>query len=528
MTRTSLLLLLAAAAPAVAQAQAAAPAKAAKAAKPNAALVRAAATITEADVARRIGIIAHDSMGGRDTPSRGLDLTASYLASEYKRIGLEPAGDSGTYFQRYAITRRKLDPAASTLTVTTPNGSVTTKLSEGARYYLGAVPSQPVEGEVVMLGGAIDPTKADQLPIRGKIAFYVGDYATAEAAGRSNQVLRALRAAEPKAVVLVSNRSAEQFAVVQKNQARERSVLGDAPAAGLVAIEVRDSVLQALAASHDVSFAEVRASTQPIVDPAAQATARIALVDQVVDRKTAPNVVAVLRGTDPALRNEYVVFSAHMDHDGTAGEGSSCTAQGADSICNGADDDASGTVALVELAEAYAQKGARPKRSMVFLNVSGEEKGLWGSEYFSEHPTLPLKDIVANINADMIGRNWKDTIVVIGKEHSDLGATLNRVNAAHPELGMTAIDDIWPQERFYFRSDHYNFARKGVPILFFFNGVHADYHRPSDSPDKIDAEKESRIVRLMFYLGHEIGSTQARPQWNPESYKEIVEGAGGR
>ena len=155
--------------------------------------------------------------------------------------------------------------------------------------------------------------------------------------------------------------------------------------------------------------------------------------------------------------------------------------------------------------------------------MSGEEKGLWGSRYFSEHPAVPLKDVVADINIDMVGRNWPDTIVAIGKEHSDLGATLNRVNAEHPELGMTAIDDRWPEERFYFRSDHYNFARKGVPILFFFNGVHPDYHQPSDSPDKINAEKEARIVRLIFYLGEEIASAPERPKWNPESYKEIVE-----
>jgi len=124
----------------------------------------------------------------------------------------------------------------------------------------------------------------------------------------------------------------------------------------------------------------------------------------------------------------------------------------------------------------------------------------------------------------MVGRNWKDTIVVIGKEHSNLGATLNRVARAHPELRMTPIDDIWPQERFYFRSDHYNFARKGIPILFFFNGTHADYHQVGDSPDKIDAEKEARIVKLLFYLGLDVANAAERPKWNPESYKQIVAG----
>jgi Zn-dependent M28 family amino/carboxypeptidase len=165
---------------------------------------------------------------------------------------------------------------------------------------------------------------------------------------------------------------------------------------------------------------------------------------------------------------------------------------------------------------------------VLFITVSGEEKGLWGSRYFADHPTVPAASMVADINIDMIGRNWKDTIVAIGKEHSDLGTTLNRVNQAHPELRMTAIDDRWPQENFYSRSDHYNFARKGVPVLFFFNGVHEDYHKPSDSPDKIDGEKESRILQLLFYLGQEVANAAQRPRWKPESYRQIVEGGGSR
>ena len=179
---------------------------------------------------------------------------------------------------------------------------------------------------------------------------------------------------------------------------------------------------------------------------------------------------------------------------------------------------------VVEAAEAFAALNPRPKRSIIFLTVSGEEKGLFGSEYFAQNPPVPVEQIVANLNADMVGRNWRDTIVVIGKEHSDLGATLNRVNQEHPELNMTAIDDLWPQQRFYFRSDHYNFARAGVPILFFFNGTHDDYHRPSDEPDKIDAEKESRIVKLMFYLGLEVANAADKPAWNPKSYQRIVQG----
>ena len=239
----------------------------------------------------------------------------------------------------------------------------------------------------------------------------------------------------------------------------------------------------------------------------------------VLDTRTAPNVVGILEGSDPVLKEEYVVFSAHMDHIGIGPP----DAQG-DSINNGADDDASGTTAVLEIAEAFASLPTKPKRSTIFLLVSGEEKGLWGSAYFTDHPPVPTDRMVADLNIDMVGRNWPDTIVAIGMEHSDLGETLGLVNEAHPELGMTAIDDIWPQERFYFRSDHYNFARKGVPILFFFNGTHEDYHGRNDEVDRIDAEKAVRISQLIFYLGNELANRPERPRWNPESRRQIVTG----
>jgi Zn-dependent M28 family amino/carboxypeptidase len=291
--------------------------------------------------------------------------------------------------------------------------------------------------------------------------------------------------------------------------------------------------VEGIATPQDVpAFVEIRDATAAAVfgiDPAALAGATIRsarrlegftlsvdLAERVESRVTAPNVIGILEGSDPRLKNEYIVLSAHMDHVGVG------RPVNGDSIYNGADDDASGTIAVVEAAEAFAVLRPRPKRSIVFMTVSGEEKGLWGSAYFAEHPTVPLSGIVANLNLDMVGRNWTDTIAVIGKQHSDLGATLNRVAAAHPELRMTPIDDIWPQENFYYRSDHYNFARKGVPILFFFNGTHADYHQPSDHVDKIDAEKEARIVKLVFYLGLEIANAADRPKWDPESYQRIV------
>jgi hypothetical protein len=311
-------------------------------------------TITETLIRRHVNVIADDSMLGRNTPSRGLDLTAAYIAAQFKRLGLKPGGDSGSFIQRYP---------------------------------LGIAP----------IGGG--------------------------------------------------------------NGGSPPATLG-------------------------------------------------------FDPVSAPNSVGILRGTDPVLRDEYIVISAHMDHVGVNG------ASVKDSIWNGADDDASGTSGVLALAEALAQ--APPRRSIIFLTVSGEEHGLWGSSWFTTHPPVPIDRIVANLNIDMIGRNWKDSIVVIGLEHSDLGGTLATVNAAHPELGITAMRDPWPQENFFGRSDHYNFARRGIPALFFFNGVHADYHQPSDSPDKIDAEKASRVVRLIYHVTVAIANSTARPKWNPESYKKIV------
>jgi len=283
-------------------------------------------------------------------------------------------------------------------------------------------------------------------------------------------------------------------------------------------LTIRLSSLARLVEAHGAELATLRAraAAGAVVQSLAglDITLSINLREQMI---SAPNVVAILDGSDPELKDEYVVFSGHMDHVGMG----SPDANG-DSIFNGADDDASGTIAVVEIAEAMVALPSPPKRSMVFLLVSGEEKGLWGSEWFADNPTVPIEQLVANLNTDMVGRNWPDTIVAIGKEHSDLGQTLNRVNGDHPELRMTAIDDIWPDERFYFRSDHYNFARKGVPILFFFNGTHEDYHGRDDEPDRIDAEKAARIARLVFYLGVDIGNAPERPKWNPESYARIV------
>ena len=479
-------------------------------------LAHAAAGITPADVARRVGIIADDSMMGRDTPSRGLELTAKYVADQFKRFGLTPGGDAGGWFQRYPITRRRLDLSSSRVVFEAGAAVDSAPLTRSARVVSGPAPDKPVSGTTVLVGGALTPEAVGGFALRDKVVLYPLDFSN-PIGENSTRVIRAIRLSGGRAVVLLSNLDSASFAARLPRTAPERAGAEvERPVPPVVEVDER-AVTRTLRAA-GVDLAGVRSATQPVYRDVPGLTIRVQLADSVLSSATAPNTVGILEGSDPKLRSEYLVFSAHMDHIGiTPGQ--------RDSINNGADDDGSGTVGVVELAEAFSRAGARPRRSLVFLTVSGEEKGLWGSRYFTEHPPVPLDRVVADLNIDMIGRNWPDTIVAIGKEHSDLGTTLDRVNAAHRDLGMTAIDDQWPDERFYFRSDHYNFARKGVPILFFFNGVHADYHRVTDSPDKIDSEKESRILKLLFYLGQEIANAPTRPEWKPDSYREIVEDA---
>ncbi|MFL5401690.1 MAG: M20/M25/M40 family metallo-hydrolase [Gemmatimonadales bacterium] len=476
-------------------------------------LSRAGATITAGDVARRIGIIADDSMMGRDTPSRGLELTSQYVADQFRSFGLRPGGEHNKWFQRYPITRRRLDLNRSRVVFAAAGREDTARFSTSARYEGGIVPESSVSGKAMVVGGAQTAETAGRLDVRGKVVLYVPpDRPESETA---QQVLRVLFLAGPKALVILKVADSGGFAASIPKPAPERTVIGTGSGRP-VALQVREEAVGNALSAARVDLSSVHAAREPVVRDLPGLTISVEMKDSVTSSLTAPNTVGILEGTDPRLKNEYIVYSAHMDHIGISpGQ--------PDSINNGADDDASGTVGVMELAEAFSRPGARPKRSIIFLTVSGEEKGLWGSKYFSEHPAVPIEQIVADINIDMIGRNWPDTIVAIGKEQSDLGATLNRVNAAHPELGMTAIDDRWPEERFYFRSDHYNFARKGVPILFFFNGVHQDYHQVTDSPEKINSDKEARILRLLFYLGQDIANAPQRPQWKPESYKEIVE-----
>ncbi len=486
--------------------------------QPSAAVRRAAETISVDYLRQGVYTIAHDSMLGRDTPSRGLDLTAAYIASEFRKAGLRPGGPNGSWEQRYPLFLSTTVAGQSRLEFTMMGGPTLSFsfASDVLRRFGGATPA--TTGTVVLVAGPADTVALAGAPMRGKIVVWAAEMPTGAYPAGAQAAIRALSRSGAAALVLVSNRADQapfaRSVAAQSRPSVSRDSATTAPG-GLLVLEVPEAAITAQFAEAGAQLAAARQSPAFLAQEMPEWTGTVEL-RRVVTRTSAPNTVGILEGTDPLLKNEYVVFSAHMDHVGSGGTP-------ADSIFNGADDDASGTIGIVALARAFAQPGARPKRSMIFVTVSGEEKGLWGSAYFAANPPVPVGQMVANINMDMIGRNWTDTVVVIGKEHSDLGQTLNAVTSAHPELGMATIDDIWPEQNFYGRSDHFNFARKGVPILFFFNGTHADYHRVSDSPDKIDYEKMSRIARLGFFLGTEIANRAARPKWVQESYDRYVE-----
>ncbi|MFM7106833.1 MAG: M28 family peptidase, partial [Flavobacteriales bacterium] len=227
-----------------------------------------------------------------------------------------------------------------------------------------------------------------------------------------------------------------------------------------------------------------------------------------MERKTsnynASNVLAFISGSDPVKKDEVVVLSAHYDHVGVIkGE-----------IHNGADDDGSGTVMLMELARVFQKakdEGNGPARSLLFLHVSGEEKGLLGSEWYADHPILPLEKTICNLNVDMIGRkdvDHKDAnyVYLIGSDKlsSRLHQISEEANTKYTQLQLDyTYNDPNDPNRFYYRSDHYNFAKKGIPVIFYFSGVHEDYHKPGDDPEKIMYGKMSRIGKLIFHTAWE-------------------------
>ena len=475
----------------------------------------AAETITAHDLRAKIEILAHDSMLGRDTPSPGLERAAAYVESEFRRLGLRPAGELGTYVQRFGVSRWMVDTAASSLVLAAGTARSRAAFGSEVRVIGGDVIGKPIGGVPVLLGGPLTPAVTASPELRGRIVILAPDFERPlpfDLGERVDEI-----AAVARAVILLSNRDSSTFTrrIDTSLEPRLTPDFRDGED-GAPVVELRESALGAVASAAALDLPGLRALDRAVVRELPDLRLDLRLVRRYLERATVPNLAAVLEGRDRRLRGEYVVISAHLDHVGVRPGRT-------DSIFNGADDNASGVAGLLEIAEAFNRRESRPARSLLFLVPSGEEKGLWGSAYYVEHPTVPLGDVVADLNMDLIGRNWGDSVIVTGPEMSSLGGTLRRVAAAHPELRMAPLADRWPEERIFYRSDHYNFAMKGVPVLFFTSGTHSDYHQPTDAADRIDAEKASRLVRLVFHVGAAVAGEPERPRWNPGSHRRLVE-----
>ena len=501
---------------------------------------RAVDTIAAAQLRDYLSFIASDEMEGRDTPSRGLDTTAKFLAMNLHRWGFKPAGDDGTYFQRIELRRNRTDSEQTKVEI---SGRALTLGND----FIPASGSGTVTGPLVFAGSGwfvkskdLDAYKG--IDPAGKIAVVFGTpnqsprgISRAELGKIGEDSIAPVEYARQKGVAgiiyipdaqYVANWPRIRIRVMERGATFVAKFQTQQPPPTLPSVVVSPDVVNSLFAGEKEQASAILNATSVTNLPApfafnADKKVTLSMANTSESLKT-QNVVAIWEGSDPVLKSEYVALGAHYDHIGTG-----CPPVGDDHICNGADDDGSGTTALLAMAEALSKATVRPKRSVLFVWHCGEEKGLWGSRYFTEFPTVPLKDIVAQINIDMIGRSKKDgdtnprnaeltgpnAIYLIGSTmmSTELGELVNAVNKSYLNLTMdTRYDAPNDPNRFFYRSDHFNYARKGIPIIFFFDGVHEDYHRAGDSADKIDYEKMEKVARTVYMTLWEIANRPMR------------------
>jgi hypothetical protein len=500
--------------------------------------------VTAKQLSDYLYFVASDEMEGRDTPSRGLDTTAKFIGMNLSRWGFKPAGDNGTFFQKIAIKSESTDPASNALQIAGQN------FSYGDDYFRlsgnGSInaPLVFVRDGWMVKSKNIDAYKG--VNVRDKIVVVYGQgipsasRATRLPTGITQDDLKGTKGtdwADP--LTSAMNRGAKGMILIASPEAQGRwpqlrNFLGrsntypeklndaqpDFPVM-LVSGKVGDALFVGETANRDA--AQSFALTKP---------ARMSVAGK-SDTKWAQNVIAVWEGSDPVLKSEMVAIGAHYDH-----VGMNPNAPG-DKIWNGADDDGSGTVSVLSIAEALANAPKRPKRSVLFVWHCGEEKGLWGSEYFNKFPTVDIKKVVAQLNIDMVGRsrNAGDTnpknkdltdensIYVIGSEmmSSSLGSTVKSSNEGYLNLKYDyKYDDPKDPERFFYRSDHFNYAVNGIPIAFWFDGVHEDYHQPGDEPQKIDYNKMEKVARTIMITLLRLAELKERPKVDKQLPPELT------
>ena len=516
------------------------------------------ADITVSDVMTRTYVIADDSMEGRDTGRRGGVRSANYIAGELKRLGIEPAGDNGTYFQAIPWLFRKPDTTSS-LEVSG------TKLRPGVDFFLLpklgpalALGGQPFgggfQGDAVatIYGGRIGDSTISPTAVRGKVVIFAPPSSDASFAFWQRDNLR--RYAGAKAIVIAT---LDLGVPAQFRGGRESYWDANAPLAArpmtvvLVTTAAAERIL-----GRPLAQLSVGAAGAPI-------SGQAAFIDSPAEAPSY-NVVGILRGSDPKLRNSYVAVGAHhdhvgfgrpVDHDSIRAFNSVVRQRGADdpqprqvtdaqwsqiravldslhaahgvrldSINNGADDDGSGSVLELEIAESFAKAARNPKRSLLFVWHTAEEKGLFGAQYYSDHPTVPRDSIVAQINMDQMGRGepvdnptgGPNSLVVIGARRlsTELGDLAERVNAKQQQAFRFdySFDKDGDPTNAYCRSDHYMYARYGIPVVFFSAAAwHVDYHMVSDEPQYIAYDRMARIGRYIRDVVGEVADLDRRP-----------------
>jgi Zn-dependent M28 family amino/carboxypeptidase len=459
-----------------------------------------ASTITQKDLKEKLTIVASDEMEGRETASPGQKKAAAYIEDQFRKLGLLP-GNGNSYQQKYPVYQDELKSASLSLY----------NIPFEYNKHFSASLNNAVNGNWTLNNiayvayGISDKDRDDykEVDVKGKWVLLLEISPADMEKGETNipfigrgGLQTKVRAAQQKGaigVIAVSkNFQAEKQTTVTTTgnlYLKKQTGATDAIPVLTVSYQAAASILSKVLTSY-TALKEVKTGIYT--------TNATISVDKNTNNLESSNVVALLEGTDK--KDEYVILTAHYDHLGKRG----------DVVYYGADDDGSGTVSVLEMAEAFAEakkNGKGPRRNIVFMMVSGEEKGLWGSEYYSEHPIYPLDKTSVDLNTDMVGRidpSYKgdslNYVFIIGEDKlsSDLMKITDSVNQyAKMELDRR-YNDPKDVNRFYYRSDHYNFAKKGVPIIFYFNGVHKDYHRPSDTVDKINFDVMEKRVRLIF------------------------------
>jgi len=458
--------------------------------------------------------LSSDDLEGRGTFSEGLGLAATYIADQLKDGKVLPGGDHGTYFQRVPVLGVRNNDR-STLTVEVKGQTRTFREGEGVTFqkFVGAPRSFTVD-QVDFLGYDPDSTKASDH--KGRVVVWL-DFPDS----------LALLAAEEGGIAAVltpgSNPPAGDSGASTPDFVTSQRL--DLPR--MPSVTLGTEVLEFLFSASDTKYGDLRAKgsrsepLKPFALKGARLTFKIDPNYRVVNTQFTRNVVGIVEGSDPQLKSTFVAFGAHYDHLGYI-SGSLYGGQ-TDRIYNGADDDGSGTTALIGLARMFAS-GLKPKRSLIFVWHAGEELGLYGSRFFADNPpgaVGSMSNIVTQLNIDMIGRNRDNnpaeagTIYAVGADRisTELHNTLVDANAslARPLSINFEMNDPSDGERIYYRSDHFSYASKGVPIIFFFSGLHPDYHQVTDTVDKIDFDKMARVGQLVYEIGRRVANLDHAP-----------------